>query len=139
MNKIPQYTKETGLIIRMCEIKIEKSNKKVVYTHYPMKVIVSNDKDYVVENHYGGLQIINKLKAKYNSHSTVNKIDVGEQRWGMKYLDDYIFCRCISTFSESVTKNRIKKALLKFIREEAYFYSGLEYEIEEQLQPKPNQ
>ncbi len=135
MKKLSNYIKDHGLILNYCEIKITKSDKQVKYTHREMKVIISNEKDYVIENYYGGLEILDKMgKYKYSrSSQTVNKVSVGEQRWGMKSLDDYIYCRCISTFSEKVTKTRIKKALCKFINAEAYFYVGLEQEIERQL------
>lgn len=133
MKTLSNYTKDHGLVLNHCEIKITKSDKKVEYKHREMSVIISNEKNYVIENYYGGLQILDKMRKYSSSHETVNKVSVGEQRWGIKSLDDYIYCRCISTFSEKVTKPRIKKALCKFINNEAYFYVGLEQEIERQL------
>jgi hypothetical protein len=50
-----KYHKEVGLILNYCEIKIEKPDRKVKYTHHKYKVIISNDKYYCVENHYGNL------------------------------------------------------------------------------------
>lgn len=129
-----KYHKESGLILNYCEIKIDKPTKTVKYIHHQYKVIISNATKYVVENHYGSLELVDRVYSKhYSSDRAVNKVKTYEQKWHSKYLEDYISSYCISTFSEKVTKIRVKNALYKFIQKEAYFYNGLEHEIEEQL------
>lgn len=137
--KKTKYHKECGLILNYCEIKINKSTKTVKYTHQEYKVIISSDTHYCVENNYGKLQLVEKNYNKYSSNTAVNKVSVYEQRWNMKSMDDYLHCAVISTFSEKITKTRIKKALYTFIAKEAYFYNGLTFEIEQQLSKGINQ
>lgn len=128
-----RFHKETGLILNECRIKILKDTKQVKYSHKQLKVIISNDTSYVVENSYGNLELIEKIRKTYGQNSAVNQVRAYETKWGIKSMSDYISAYSISTFSEKITKNRIKKALYKFIQKEAYFYCGLEHEIEAQL------
>jgi hypothetical protein len=137
MGKIPKtkYFKETNVVFNHCEIRIDKTTKQVKYTHTLMPVICSDERYYVVKGQYG-LELIDKPKKYSRTYKTMNKVSVAEQRWGISSMPDYLYSRCISTFSEKVTKDRIKKALYKYIQEEAYFYTGLESEIEFQLSNK---
>jgi hypothetical protein len=129
-----RFHHDTGLVLNSCEIKILKDTKQVKYSFKQLTVIISNATHYVVENEYGHLEVLEKIKKSYyQSFRTVNRVKAHETRWGIKSMSDYISAYSISTFSEKVTKTRIKKALYKFIQKEAYFYSGLEHEIEAQL------
>lgn len=136
--KKDKFHNECGTVLNYCEIKIDKGTKKVTYKHNIYTVIVSDSKKYCVVNKYGSLQLFNKNSEKYSSESSVNKVSTYEQKWHSRMLDDYLISSCVSTFSEKVTKNRIKKDLIKFINKEAYFYSGLGALIECALDDKVN-
>lgn len=131
-----KFHKESGVILNYCEIKIDKGTKKVSYAHYEYVVLVSNEKHYCVVNKYGTLQLIEKNTNKYSSNTALNKVYCYEQRWNMRGMDDYLIASSISTFTEKITKQRVKKELIKFIKKEAYFYHGLEFMIDEQLKQK---
>lgn len=131
-----KFHKESGTILHYCELKIDKGTKKVTYTHHEYVVLVSNEKDFCISNKYGAFQLVEKAYSKYSRKSALNKVSVYEQKWNSKYFEDYLISSTISTFSEKVTKTRIKKELIKFIKKEAYFYNGLEYVIEQQLSAK---
>ena len=128
--KKDKFHKECGTILNYCEIKIDKGTKKITYTHKNYTVIVSDEKKYCVINKYGTLQLLDKIYSKYSSDSSVNKVRTYEQRWNIRSLDDYLISSSISTFSEKVTKNRVKRSLINFIEKEAYFYTGLNHLIE---------
>lgn len=128
-----KFHKESGVILHYCEIKIDKGSKKVNYTHHEYVVLVSTEKHYCVINKYGSLQLVEKQWSKYCSNTALNKVSTYEQRWGTKGLDDYLISSVISTLPEKSAKLFVKKALVKFIKKEAYFYNGLDHEIDIQL------
>lgn len=129
-----KYHKESGTILNYCEIRIDKNTKKVSLAEKEKKIIVSNEKSYVIESEYNTLQIVEKKWSKYATHRGVNHVSVHEQKWGIKSMPDCIIARHISTFSKKVTFNRTKKKLFEFLAKESYFYSGIITEIENQLE-----
>jgi len=134
--KKDKFHKEVGTVLNYCEIKIDKGTKKVTYSHHAYSVVVSDENKYCVQNKYGTLQLLDKMKSKYSFDTCVNAVRTYEFKWHSTYFDDYLISSCVSTFSEKVTKNRVKKDLIKFINKEAYFYSGLDLLIEKSLSEK---
>lgn len=129
-----KYHKESGTVLNYCQIKIDKETKKVSLIEKEKKVIVSNEKTYVVESEYNTLQIVEKKWAKFTMYGSVNYVDVHEQKWGIKSVPNCIIANHISTFSKKVTFNRTKKKLFQFLAKESYFYSDIITEIENQLE-----
>lgn len=128
-----KYEKECGIELIYISLEVEKESKKLKKTVHKMKVLLSNEKSYVVENNYGTLQIIEKKHSKYSSDRAVNQCKPYKREWGIRSLPDCIEASMVSTFSEKVALNRVKKKLFDFIRKETYFYDGLIESIENQL------